>query len=148
CVQSPELAGRIASERSVTPQRLAQQLTGDLDIIIATAMRKEPQRRYASAQQLAADLDRPLHDQPVLARADAWHYLFGKFIKRHVAAVTVSAAFVLMLAGFAITTALQARRIEQERDLAQLERESAQIERERAEAVSRFLVDSFLAVDP
>src|SRR5690606_24691710 len=124
-VESPDLARKLAAERGLTSQRLAQQLSGDLDIIIAPAMRKEPQRRYASAQQLASDIARHLNDQPVMARADSWHYIFGKFIRRHVAAVAASAAFILMLTGFAITTTLQAGRIEQERDLAQLEREGA-----------------------
>jgi hypothetical protein len=59
---------RISDRRGLSPQRLRARLSGDLDAIIAMAMRKEPDRRYPSVEALADDLSRHLLGQPVRAR--------------------------------------------------------------------------------
>jgi serine/threonine protein kinase/Tfp pilus assembly protein PilF len=138
----------IASERSTRAARLRRQLSGDLDNIVLMALRKEPQRRYSSAEQLAADIDRYLRGMPVIARADAWTYRAQKFVQRHAAVLGMASLLVVLLVGFTVTTAQQARRIAHERDTANAEREHAQAERERAEAISTFLIDSFRKADP
>ena len=106
------------------------------------AMRKEPERRYSSVEQLAADIDRHLRGMPVLARADSWSYRAGKFARRHGVVVGFSTVLLALLIGFSVTTQLQSRRIERERDVAETERATAQAERERAQAVSDFLIES------
>lgn len=138
----------IAGERSVSPSRLRRELSGDLDNIVLMSMRKEPERRYSSSEQFAADVDRHLRGLPVIARADAWTYRAEKFVRRHGLVLGFTAALVVMLAGFSITTYIQARHIEHERDVAEAERERARAEQERAEAVSAFLIDSFKRADP
>ena len=138
----------IAAERGVTPAKLRRQLSGDLDNIVLMAMRKEPDRRYSSVEQFAADVDRYLRGLPVIARADAWSYRTGKFVRRHAVVVGLSFAFVALLIGFTITTVIQSANIRYERDVAQAERARAQAEQERAEAVRDFLVDSFTRADP
>jgi serine/threonine protein kinase/Tfp pilus assembly protein PilF len=138
---SPELAADIAARRATTPARLAKQLRGDLDSIVQMAMRKDPDRRYSSAEQLAADLERHLGGKPVLATRDTWIYRTRKFVTRHAIAVTASAAAVAALATFATITFVQAQRIAFERDV-------AQAERTRAEQVSSFLVELFELSDP
>ncbi len=55
----------------------------DLDPVILTALRKEPARRYASAEQLGEDVRRYLENLPVLARKDTALYRAGKFVRRH-----------------------------------------------------------------
>jgi hypothetical protein len=56
------------------------------------ALRKEPERRYGSVEQLAADLDRYLRGHPVAARPDSLAYRTAKLIRRHrVAAAAASA---------------------------------------------------------
>lgn len=139
---------QVASQRSVSVAKLRRQLRGDLDNIVAMAMRKEPERRYSSAEQMAGDVDRYLQGLPVLARPDSWSYRAGKFVRRHSIGVALSAALVATLIGFTTTVYLQSLRIEKERDLAQAERSLAESERERAEAVSAFLIDSFKVADP
>jgi len=95
--------------------RLARELEGDLDNIVLMALRKEPERRYASAQELADDVNRHLAHQPVRARADTLAYRGRKFVRRHPVAVPVSAAaLVLALGGAAIFT----DRLADERDRA------------------------------
>lgn len=138
----------IADQRSTTVAKLRRDLGGDLDNIVMMAMRKEPARRYSSVEQFAADVERFLGGLPVLARADSWGYRAGKFVRRHAFGVTLSAAFLVSLIGFAAAIYVQSQRIRAERDVAQSERERAEDERERAEAVSAFLIDSFRGADP
>lgn len=140
--------GTVAAQRSTGIAKLRRELQGDLDNIVAMAMRKEPERRYSSAEQLAGDVERYLRGMPVLARPDSWSYRAGKFVQRYALGVTLSAALVATLIGFTITVYMQSLRIEQERDLAQAQRTIADSQRERAETVSRFLIDSFKVVDP
>jgi eukaryotic-like serine/threonine-protein kinase len=61
---------------------LARLLKGDLDMIVLKAMRKEPQRRYCSAEQLSEDIHRHLVGLPVIACKDSWHYRVSKFVTR------------------------------------------------------------------
>jgi serine/threonine-protein kinase len=145
---STMLAERIAEERSVGPAKLRRQLRGDLDNIVMMAMRKEPERRYSSVEQLAADVERYLNGMPVLARPDEWSYRASKFVRRHAVVVTLSAAFALLLVGFSVTVYLQSTRIARERDAAQAQYQRAETERQRAETASSFLIDAFTAADP
>src|SRR5437764_2096118 len=68
---------------AAAPPERARQLRGDLDTIVLTAMRKEPQRRYASAEHLSEDIRRYLVGAPVLAHGDSAVYRARKFIGRH-----------------------------------------------------------------
>jgi len=79
----------IALARGCSPQRLKRILSGDLDAIVLTALRKEPERRYASAQQFADDLNHYLQGMPVGAHDDSTVYRCGKFVRRHTALVTI-----------------------------------------------------------
>ena len=88
-----------AARRGLTPARLAQALRGDLDEIVRKALQKEPARRYASVDELAADIRRHLDGLPVLAAPDRLGYRAGKFLRRH---------RVLTLASMSIATALTA----------------------------------------
>lgn len=147
-VQAREDSAALARQRGTSPARLRRELAGDLDNIVLMAMRKEADRRYSSVEQFAADIQRHLDGMPVLARADAWNYRAGKFLKRHSLAVTLAFGFLAVLVGFSVTTYLQAQRIAEERDVAQAERARAQTAQQRSEAVKDFLIDSFRLADP
>jgi len=83
------------------------------------ALRPEPELRYASADQLAADIRRFQQNLPVLARPETIRYAASKWIARHKAAALAGfAVFVLLAAGVAIT-AYQARIAQQERTKAE-----------------------------
>lgn len=90
-------------------------LRGDLDNIVLKAMRKEPTRRYASAEQFSEDIRRHLEGLPVIARKDTFSYRAGKFIKRHKSAVVAAALVALALLAGLITTLWQARNARTER---------------------------------
>src|SRR6195256_6743762 len=91
---------RISDRRGLSPQRLRARLSGDLDAIVAMAMRKEPDRRYPSVEALADDVNRNLLGQPVRARQGDWRYNSAKFLRRHLLPVAAVAAAFLGLALF------------------------------------------------
>lgn len=102
-----------------TRNRLRRRLEGDLDTIVLMAMRKEPERRYASAEALADDLHRHLNELPVRARPDTLSYRASKFIRRHRLSVVAASLMALLILGFGVAMAIQAARIARERDRAE-----------------------------
>ncbi|MES2390704.1 MAG: serine/threonine-protein kinase [Acidobacteriota bacterium] len=79
-------------------------LRGDLDTILLQALRKEPERRYPTVAAFAADVQRYLASEPVLAHADSFNYRAGKFLRRNRAAVIAgtAAAIILLISGAAV----------------------------------------------
>jgi tetratricopeptide (TPR) repeat protein len=138
----------LADARDVNANRLQRILRGDLDNIVCMAMRKEPERRYASAQQMASDIQRHLDGKPVIARRDTMSYRTTKFVVRHWLPVTAGLCAVLLVVAFATTTYVQSLKIAAERDRVAEQRERAERERVRAEEVSNFLVNLFKLSDP
>jgi len=124
----------LAANRDTGIERLRRRLRGDLDTIVISALRKDPDRRYRSAAALADDIDLHMRSMPIVARRDSWHYRTGKFVRRHYLGVSVSAAVLLMLASFTVLLSVQNRTIVRERDTAQ--------------EVSQFLEDIFRSQDP
>jgi len=130
-----------AQNRGTDPPSLTRQLRGDPDAIVLKALEKDRKRRYGSPSELAADIGRYLRNEPVSAHVPSSAYRAGKYVRRHRLGVAMIAAAVLLLAGFAITEAVQLRRITQERD-------RATRERDRADRVATFLTGMFEATDP
>ena len=113
---TPASIGQI---REGTLDRLRRRLAGDLDNIVMKALRKEPQRRYTSVQELAEDLPRHLAGLPVTASPDTFSYRAKKFAQRNKAAVIAAAVVIITLCGATGITAWQARVARRERDKAQ-----------------------------
>ena len=105
----------VSETREGSPERLRRRLAGDLDTIVLMAMRKEPQRRYASAEQLSEDIRRHLEGRPVVARKDTLGYRAERFVARNRAGVAAAALVVLALLGGIAATAWQARAARAER---------------------------------
>ena len=114
-----------ASPRS--RRRLARRLAGDLDNVVLKALRREPERRYASAAAFGDDLERFLDQRPVAARGGAFAYRAGKFVRRHRAAVVAAALIAVSLVAGVVATWRQARIAEAER--ARAERRFADVRR-------------------
>ncbi len=115
-----------ASQRPLTPKaishtrdgnvdKLRRRLAGDLDNILLKALRKEPERRYASVQDLSADIQRHLTGLPVLAREDTFAYRAGKFIQRNKASVAAAAVVAVTLLTASVVTSWQATVAKRER---------------------------------
>lgn len=86
------------------PEKEHRSLRGDLDNIVLKSIRKEPERRYDSVQEMADDIRRYLNGLPVKATADTFVYRLNKFVRRHhTAALLTTAAGILVLAGTGVT---------------------------------------------
>ncbi len=109
-----EAETRKYGESENLPQRTTnpnpQLLKGDLDNIVLMALRKEPARRYASAEQFSDDIRRHLTDLPVIARPLSLMYRLAKFALRNKTAVALGIIIFLTLVGGIITTTWQAIR--------------------------------------
>jgi serine/threonine protein kinase/tetratricopeptide (TPR) repeat protein len=95
---TPLTPEEISSTREGDPKKLRDRLQGDLDAIVMTALRKEPQRRYASVSEFSEDIRRHLEHRPITARPSTVGYRGAKFIRRHRETVAAALMFVLLLA--------------------------------------------------
>ena len=129
-----------AAARRTSPPALARALRGDLDTIVATALRKEPERRYASVERLAEDVALFRAGRPIRARPESLAYRARKFAGRHRFGVAAAGLIALLLTGFSIFAWRQAAVLAVERD-------AARAERDKARELSEFLTDLFGA-DP
>lgn len=91
-------------------KNLSRELRGDLDRIVAFAIRKEPSRRYSSARALDADLGRYLDGRPVSARPQTVSYRLAKLVRRNRIASLAAALLLLAISGGIGTTLYEARR--------------------------------------
>jgi len=128
----------VCRARGTVLPRLRRQLSGDLDNICLMALRKEPDRRYQTASQLADDIARHLDGRPVRARGNSLRYRAGKFLRRYRVGVAALAVFVALIASLIVVYTMK---LQQERDRAQLEAR-------KAEEVSQFLAGLFEVSDP
>ncbi|MCA8975558.1 MAG: serine/threonine protein kinase, partial [Planctomycetes bacterium] len=112
-------------------------LPEDLDWIVAKAMAKEPDERYASAQALAEDLHRLSTGEAVLAGPPSTTYRVRKFVRRNRVAVVATAAVALALIAGTIATSIGWRRALDAEALAETRREQAVAAGELAETRRR-----------
>jgi hypothetical protein len=131
---------RIVEDEALPPSRApaptegqrpvsARALRGDLDAIVLRAMHKQVERRYATVEQLSADILRHMHGLPVLARAQTPGYRLGRFVRRNRAAVAGTFAAILTVATL---VGIDRRQLMRERDEA------------RADVVAATQLSSFL----
>ncbi|MEP0547108.1 MAG: serine/threonine-protein kinase [Rhodothermales bacterium] len=126
--------GEVGTARAEPASRLRRRLSGDLDTILLKALRKEPHRRYASAEVMVEDLRRYQDGHPVTARKETVGYRVRKFVRRHRLGVVAVTALVVFLAAGLTGTLIQTRAVEREA--------------ERTEAVKDFLLSLFELSDP
>jgi serine/threonine protein kinase/Tol biopolymer transport system component len=88
----------VSKTREGKPEKLRRRLRGDLDTIVLMALHKEPQRRYASVEELSKDIERHLDHLPVKARRSTLGYRTSKFVRRHKAEVAAGVSIVVLLA--------------------------------------------------
>ncbi len=127
-----------ADGQPVAHSALARQLRGDLDTIVLTALRKQPQRRYSTVAALAEDVQRYLDGMPVQARPASWGYRAAKFIRRH--RLGVAGAMAVLVAGSGLAVYHTARLTE--------ERDRATVEAQKAAQVADFVKGLFDVSDP
>ncbi len=129
-----EIARVIRDEEPRSPMALDSELGADVDTIVRKAMAKEPERRYQSASELAADIRRFLSDQPILARSATAFYQLSRFARRNRSLVVTASVCIAALIGATIFSAY-----------------SAVVERRanaRATEINRFLQEILSSSDP
>jgi serine/threonine protein kinase len=139
-----ELLRQIAFEEPIPPHRLRKSLPADLETIVLKAVSKQPEDRYASAQELADDLRRFLDHKPIRARRPSLRERVVRWSMRH--RTTVTAALLLLLlatVGFATSTLLIAaektktdrayRAERQQHNRAEQQRKEAEEQRDKAD---------------
>ncbi|MEM8933560.1 MAG: tetratricopeptide repeat-containing protein kinase family protein, partial [Acidobacteriota bacterium] len=119
----------------------SRELVGELDAIVATALRKDPSRRYASVDHFGADLRRFSDGLPVAAVPDRFAYRAGKWLRRNILPATLAAMVVLALVGGLVARTLEAQR-------AELEKERANYEATVSDRVALFLETLFDSAAP
>jgi len=130
-----------ATNRRTERPALIRQIRGDLDWITMKALEKDRTRRYGSPSDLAADIERYLRHQPIVARPPSPAYKARKFVRRHRVGVGVASALAILLVAFSIATAIQSQRIARERTI-------AQDEAAKADAINAFLLDTLGSANP
>src|SRR5262249_41287130 len=107
-----------AAKRATTIHKLQRALRGDLDNIVAKALKKNPLERYSSVREFADDLRRYLNNEPLLARADNSWYRDRKFVVRNSLPVGTAAAALLAVLATAAVALVEAHTAKAERDRA------------------------------
>ncbi|MCH9646614.1 MAG: serine/threonine-protein kinase [Deltaproteobacteria bacterium] len=136
----PITAPKIVEAKGAQLRRLQRSLEGDLDKIVLMALRKEPNRRYSSVEQMAEDLRRHLLGLPVQANRGTLVYRARRFAQRHPKALTAASVALLSMLLFGGSLLRQIHQT-------QRQQARAELEREKAEHVSGFLVDLFERVE-
>jgi serine/threonine-protein kinase len=97
--ERPSLVARRAGPAAIPTASASAAAWADLDVLCASAMHKDPARRYATVDALMRDIDHFTHAQPLDARPESVRYRAGKFIRRHARALTAAAAVVTLIVG-------------------------------------------------
>ena len=129
--QLPEAVHTIREEEPASLSSIGRNYRGDIETLVRKALEKDKTRRYTSAADLGADIQRYLNDEPITARPPSTGYQLQKFARRHRGLMAgLAAVFVVLLGGIAVSTwmAVRASRAEAE-----------------ARAVSEFLQNDLLA---
>lgn len=132
-----EIIKTVSEFEPLTPSNTiaaSKQLKGDLDNIILTSLRREPERRYTSVEQFADDIERYLAGKPVSARPNTFSYRSSKFVRRHRIGVAAGTLIIASLVAGITGTLWQSRR--------------ARLEREKAQRVSSFLEQTLKYSNP
>jgi serine/threonine protein kinase len=127
-----------AAQRGTTPDRLRRALHGDLETILAKALKRDPTERYGSVAEFSDDLRRFLEHLPIAARADAFGYRAAKFARRHERVLAASAVVVAFVGSLII---FYTARLSTERDRARLEAA-------RSSKVSELVISLLTSGDP
>jgi serine/threonine protein kinase/Tfp pilus assembly protein PilF len=122
---------RITDEEIKRPRDASPDIDRELEAVLFRALKKNPEQRYASAGELAQDLDNYLRGEPLLARAPTTIYFLQKRIRKHLFPVSVAALLLLSIMGVAVYAYIRVAR-----------------ERTRALAATEFLSRMLVSADP
>ncbi|HEY6926824.1 MAG TPA: serine/threonine-protein kinase [Steroidobacteraceae bacterium] len=134
---APELARLTLEQDPPRPSDLAgdagheRALRGDLDNIVAKALKRQPAERYGTVELLGQDLRRYLSHEPVSARPDTLAYRAAKFVRRHRGGVAIAAVTILAFIAAMVVISVELLEVRRQRD-------AALFQKRRAEFQARF----------
>lgn len=143
-----ETARSIREDQPARPSTIAKAIRGDLETIVLTAIHREPEHRYQTVLDFAADIRRFLANEPIAARPATAIYQLRMFARRHRG---LAAGIMIAGAGLIIGTSTavwQAVRATHQRDRALVAESSARDEADTANRMAKCLQDAFAAMDP
>jgi len=129
---------QIALNRNCSPNQLKKKLKDDIDAIILKSIRKKPEQRYQTVDDLVHDINRHERNYPVKAVESSKIYMTKKYIARNGTFLTAAAGFFLIAA---ISVMFYTHQVQKERDLAKMEAT-------KATQVTNFVLDLFKGSDP
>ena len=138
----------IASLRATTPEALTRLLKGDLDWIVMQAVERDRSRRYETADALAADCERFLNREVVLARPPSVGYRLSRFARRNRLLVSAAASITALLVTVVIISIAAAVNNRQQAEQIAAERDRAETSLAEAQAVRTVMEDILLAAEP
>ncbi len=139
--QLPEAVHTIREEEPVPLSSIDRNYRGDIETLVGKALEKDKARRYASAADLGADIQRYLNDEPITARPPSARYQLQKFTRRHKGLMAgVAAVFAVLLVGVAVSTS-QAIRANRAGQTALKERDRAAAAERAAKEAERAAID-------
>jgi len=127
-------SGDFARTHGGTPEQLRSEMKGDLDWIVLKAVEKERDRRYATPDALADDVERHLRHEPVEASPPSTSYRVKKFVRRNRIGVAAGAAVSLAVVAGAVASSIGFYNASVERDRAVVARSEAETARDEARA--------------
>ncbi|TWT45904.1 Serine/threonine-protein kinase PrkC [Phycisphaerae bacterium RAS1] len=138
----------IQSADPLPPRRIAPRLDEDVQTIALKCLAKEPERRYQTAGDLAADVRHYLAGEPIAARADSTWYVLQRALRRYRLIVRFGVALLLLSLGGAIAMSILYQQTIVARDATAQQRDKAQLEAQRAKQIQKFLEEMLASVRP
>jgi WD40 repeat protein/serine/threonine protein kinase len=130
---SKDLLASISTQRRLAPAQLTNEVRGELDWIVMKALEKDRDRRYATANGLARDIERHLNEETVEACPPSAGYRLRKFARKNRKILGATAAFALLLTAGTLTSLWQAVRATRAEHATGLERDRAEAEATRGQ---------------
>jgi eukaryotic-like serine/threonine-protein kinase len=140
----PTTLASIAAVRSTEPAKLTKLIRGELDWIVMKALEKDRSRRYETANGFAADIERYLADEQVLACPPSKMYRFSKFARRNRTALATAAGFAALLLVATAVSAWLAVRANVAEQQAKAEAQKARTEAAISRSINEFIRDDLL----
>ena len=131
--ESGEALASISAQRHTEPAKLSKLMRGELDWIVMKTLEKDRNRRYATANGLAADVQRYLNDEPVQACPPSSAYRFRKFARRNKRVLATVGLLAFALVAGTVVSAWQAIRATKAEGLANTNYETSEVQRHKAQ---------------
>ncbi len=146
--QSPILPSQLIQNMDFKRSYNKKQLQGDLDNLILMAVRKEPERRYATVTGMVKDIKNYMDGKPLMAVGDSKIYIINKFFKRNPVVTYLSAAVLAFMVALPLTLISNQRQLTTERDKALLAQQQAEEQSIIANRTTDFLINILESASP